>query len=122
MTILLVEDDKDLAEMYRLQLSHGGHKVIVALTAQGALDALDGNTVDLILLDVMLPGHNGLSVLHELRSYEDLRQLPIVILSSLSVKELGISPQALRDLGVQEYLNKARTKPPQLLAAVAQYG
>jgi DNA-binding response OmpR family regulator len=118
MRILLVEDDKDLADMYKMQLAFGGHKVRVAADAQAALDVLDNHPVDIIVLDIMLPTHNGLSVLYELRSYSDWKKLPVVVLSNLAAEEIGVSRQALRSLGIKHYLNKTHTKAAQLLEAV----
>src|SRR3990167_7586657 len=102
MDILLVEDDPDLAEMYQLQLEHGGYSVTVSTSAQGALDALDAKPVELIILDLLLPQHNGLSVLYELHSYNDWQKLPVIILSSLPAREIGASQQVLKGLGVAD--------------------
>lgn len=105
--------------MYSLQLRRGGHQVKLAAHAQVALDILDKHTIDLVLLDLLLPGHNGLSVLYELRSYSDWRIVPIVILSSTSAKEIGLDQSMLENLGVRQYLDKGRLKPADLLNAVA---
>ncbi len=122
MTILLVEDDEDLAEMYQLQLRHGGHRIKMATDAQAALDVLDALAVDLIVLDILLPVHNGLSVLYELRSYPDWRQIPVIILTSVASGEVKLTAVGLAKLGVAQYLDKAHTKPHQLLAAVEAIG
>src|SRR5438132_501341 len=118
MMVLLVEDDKDLTEMYTLQLRYGGHSVQAAATAQQALDILNDKTIDVILLDLMLPNHNGIIILYELRSYEDWQKIPVIILSNTSARELGISGSALKTLGIRNYLDKAHTKPDQLLEAI----
>src|SRR5687767_15473271 len=106
MNLLLVEDDKDLAEMYSLQLRYGKHQVHLATDAQAALDVLDKHQVDMIILDIMLPGQNGLSVLYELRSYSDWKKIPVLILSNLSPQELGLTSRGLEALGVRQYLDK----------------
>ncbi|HLB40890.1 MAG TPA: response regulator [Candidatus Babeliales bacterium] len=119
MKVLLVEDDKDLAEMYSLQLRHGKHQVRVAGDAQSALDVLDKFAAEIIVLDIMLPGHNGLSILYELRSYSDWRKIPVIVLSNISIEELGISRGGMQALGIKQYLDKTHTRAKQLLDALA---
>jgi DNA-binding response OmpR family regulator len=114
MNILLVEDDFDLGEMYGLQLKKAGHRVTWVRDAQSALDYLDDNSVEIVLLDILLPANNGLNVLYELRSYPDWRKIPVFILSSIAAVELGASPEMLKKLGVRKYLVKSETKPEQL--------
>jgi DNA-binding response OmpR family regulator len=105
--ILLVEDDWQLGQMYQAQLERAGHNVCRVESAQGALDVLENQPVDAILLDVVMPKHNGLSLLQEIRSFADWQRLPAVLLSSLPQRDLAISDQQLKHLGVKRYLNKA---------------
>lgn len=116
--ILFIEDDLDVSAMYTAQLVHERHAVTLAGDAQNALDLLDEHRFDLIILDLLLPGSNGLAVLHELRSYEDWRRLPVIILSNLAPEDLEVSQDYLRELGVSEYLVKLETTPGQLAVAV----
>lgn len=120
MKVLLVEDDYDLSDMYVAALTASGHKVSVVHNAQAALDFLENNKVNLLVLDLLLPGHNGLNVLHELRTYDDWRLLPVIILSNLNREETGISVAHLHELGVTSYLVKSQTKPHMLVQAVAK--
>lgn len=122
MRVLVVEDDHDLSEMYALALKAAGHHVVVAGTAQTALDVLENKPINVIVLDILLPKHNGLNILHELRTYDDWRILPVIILSSLSAEDIGIKQTHLRELGVTQYLLKSQTKPHQLVQAVAGAG
>lgn len=120
MKILLVEDSPDLAEMYQLALSQAGHEVINVPLAQQALDALDRTPFDLMILDILLPTHNGLNILHELRTYDDWRKLPVIVLSNLSLEEIGLSQELLTELGVVNYLSKSQIKPHQLALLCGQ--
>ena len=120
MKVLLVEDDWDLGEMYSLQLKRSGHSVEWARDGQAALDLLDGQPADIIVLDILLPGSNGLNVLYELRSYDDWHELPVIILSNVPAADIGMTPKKLAELGVKAYLVKARTKPLQLVDTLAK--
>jgi len=119
MRVLLVEDDFDLGEMYGLALKKADHGVFWVRSAQGALDVLDEEKIDVIILDMMMPVNNGLNVLHELRSYEDWRNIPVFILSSLKPDEIGASSKQLKSLGVYKYLVKSETKPKVLCNELA---
>jgi len=118
--VLLVEDDQDLAELYRLQLEQAGWGVRVAASAQAALDELDKKGVGVIVLDILLPQVNGLSVVHQLRSYEDWRHIPVIIFSNLAPRDLGITPAVLSRLGVKAYLEKGTTSARALVEAVKE--
>jgi CheY-like chemotaxis protein len=86
-TILLVEDDKGHAELVKLNLKRGGiHNEIMHFeTGQKALDFLLQNKSDkkyLMILDINMPGINGLQVLSRLKSSEVTRNIPIIILTT----------------------------------------
>lgn len=119
-TILLVEDDQWLAELYRDVLQTlKDCQVLHAADADAALGFVDRYpNIDLIVLDMFLPQHNGIELLHELASYEDSKRLPVVILSSVSQHDFAMSNERWRHYGVGQYLYKPKTKPQDLLAAV----
>lgn len=118
MTIMLLEDETELAEMYAQALSDLDHQVHLAGDAQAALNILHKQAVELVLLDLMLPTHNGFAFLYEMRSYEDWQSIPVIILSNFSPRDLPVSQHFLRNLGVADFLIKSRLKPANVVAAV----
>lgn len=78
--ILIVEDDQHIAEGLRLNLTLQGYDVIVAADGVAGLSRYKENRPDLMILDIMLPGIDGLSILQGIR-LEDER-VPILILSA----------------------------------------
>ena len=72
-SILLIDDDRRLAEMVGRYLGQAGFSVQVQGTARAGLEALVERTPDLILLDLMLPGADGVSLCRELRAHSDVR-------------------------------------------------
>lgn len=118
--ILLVEDDTWLAELYRdiLQMQ-SGCTVLTASTAEDALDVIDETSgIDLIVLDMFLPVHNGIEFLHEVASYNDINTIPVIVLSSVYKHDFGMSEERWRHYGVALHLYKPETKPQDLLVAV----
>ena len=121
MKVLFVEDDIDVGTMYATQLILEERDVVHVRTAQEALDALDEDQFDLIVLDMLLPGSNGVAVLQELRSYRDWRTIPVLVLSNVTPDDLEITNSHLEELGVSQYLIKMDTTPQDLAAAVSVY-
>jgi two-component system, OmpR family, phosphate regulon response regulator PhoB len=80
--ILIVEDERGLTDVLTYNLQREGYDVIVAHDGQEGLRKAQMQLPDLILLDLMLPGMDGLEVCRELRAGERTRQIPIVMLTA----------------------------------------
>jgi DNA-binding response OmpR family regulator len=109
--ILLVEDNRSYAETLRVNLEVEGHEVLVALTGPDGLEMAKKDSPDLIILDLMLPGMNGFTVLQRLR--ETRRDMPVLIMTAL-----GAEDEKLRGfgLGADDYV----VKPTGLLEILAR--
>jgi two-component system, OmpR family, phosphate regulon response regulator PhoB len=83
-TILIVEDEPDVAEMIRYNLEKDTYRTIVAQGGTEALQAAQTCTPDLILLDIMLPDVTGWEVCRILRESEKTRSIPILMLTAMS--------------------------------------
>ena len=83
-TVILVVDDQpqniDLLEAY---LAPNGYEIVTAVSGEEALRKLSGNQIDLILLDIMMPGMNGFEVTRRVRQNHPLRLLPIMLVTAL---------------------------------------
>ena len=80
-TILVVDDEKEIAELVEIYLVSDGYRVLKAKNAQEGLDILDKEEVHLVLLDIMMPGMNGLEMCEQIRR---TRNIPIIMLSAKS--------------------------------------
>jgi phosphate regulon transcriptional regulator PhoB len=102
-TILIVEDEKDIVKMLDYNLKNEGYKVIVADDGEDALDAAKTKHPDLILLDLMLPGLDGLEVCKELKNERKTKSIPVIMLTAKaqeSDKVVGL------ELGADDYVTK----------------
>lgn len=82
-TVLVVEDEPDVRFTVRLGLSLAGFTVVEAGTGEDALDLLEhGRPPDVIVLDLRLPGMDGMEVLRRLHDDERLRPVPVIVLSA----------------------------------------
>jgi CheY-like chemotaxis protein len=116
--VLFVEDDPEVAQMYRLKLELDGYAVDVAVDGLQAIQMATGNPPDIIFLDIRLPKMDGLGVLEVLRQDDRTRDIPVVILSNYSERELV--DRGLR-LGALDYLIKSQTTPARVASSVASW-
>jgi CheY-like chemotaxis protein len=116
--VLFVEDDPAVAQMYKLKLELDGYAVDVAADGLEAVQKATGNPPDLIFLDIRLPKMDGLGVLEALRRDERTHEVPVVILSNYSERELV--ERGLR-LGALECLVKSQTTPARVAGGVSAW-
>ena len=105
--ILIVDDDPHAVEILTRMLSREGYSCVSAPSGPTALQTLQQQPVDVILLDVMMPEMDGLQVCERLRADETLREIPVVLLTAKDDMETRSRGMAL---GVSEYLTKPVNK------------
>ena len=110
-TILIVEDDPHTVELVRLYLNHDGHQVITAATGPDGLRLAQERPPDLILLDLMLPGIDGIELCRALRAQSDV---PIIMVTARVAEDDRL---AGLDLGADDYVTKPFS-PKELAARV----
>ncbi len=116
-TILLVEDDRDLLYLMNKKLTDEGFKVKAVETGQEALNYLKTNKPDLALLDILLPDIDGLTILNEIATHQETKEIPVIILSNLA--DQGSFEQASA-IGKYDYLVKANTDLSDLVKKIKQ--
>lgn len=82
--ILIIDDNPDILGTLGLALGKEGHKIVLADSAQDAHIKLAQAVPDMILLDIMMPGQDGISFCKEIRQQEAFRLVPIIFMSTLS--------------------------------------
>jgi DNA-binding response OmpR family regulator len=84
--VLVVDDNQDVRELIVHILNSDGFHVYAAVDGENALAILNSNPVDLVLLDVMMPGKSGLDVLKEIRtgSNKKIREVPVMMITAMS--------------------------------------
>ena len=113
--VLIVEDDQWLAEEYVRTLRDSGFQAEYVMHALAAIDLIDINRPDVIVLDVFLAGPNAFTLLHELQSHADLAGIP-VILCTTSARDLADEDVAA--YGVKQVLDKTTMHPADMIAAI----
>ena len=117
-TVLLVDDDRVVAEMYRLALTRAGHDVLVANDGLAGLQVASTAQPDCIFLDIRMPKMDGVEVLRSLAASDSTKDIPVVMLSNYD------EPALVREtakLGAKQYLVKAGTNPADLGGIVSHW-
>ena len=118
-TILVIEPDGMLGRTYCGALESQAHKVSLARTAQLAIECVDSQPPDVIVLELQLPAHNGLEFLYELRSYPEWARIPVIINSFLVPRSLAlIGPEQRAEIGIVAAFYKPVLSLPDLQRAV----
>jgi DNA-binding response OmpR family regulator len=112
--ILVVDDEEDILELVRHNLAREGYQVICAATGEKAVEKARSEKPDLIVLDLMLPGIDGLQVARNLKDDAGTRQIPIIMLTAKG-EEADIVTGL--ELGADDYVTKPFS-PRVLLARV----
>lgn len=101
--VLLIEDEPNIAEAIRFLLSRDGWQVSVLPTGEGAMTQILAQRPDLVILDLMLPGQSGLSILHNIRAHADVARLPVLMLTAKGQER---DREAALAAGVSEFMTK----------------
>lgn len=117
-TILLVEDDTVLRNMYEQRLKMDGFNMLCAGDGEEGLELYKDNNVDLLITDIMLPRMSGTELVEKLRKDKKGKSLKIIAWSNLSNEE---EKARLEKLGVSEYLLKNSITLDQLSETVKKH-
>jgi two-component system phosphate regulon response regulator PhoB len=102
-TILIIDDEKDLIELVRYNLDKEGYDVISATNGQAGLEITQRHKLDLIVLDLMMPGMEGLEVCRRLRADSRTARIPVIMLTAKATEAdrvVGL------ELGADDYITK----------------
>ena len=116
--ILLIEDEKILAEMYRDKFTQAGFEVFLAFESREGLELAKKEKPDLIVLDILLPRKNGVSFLKEWKEDPRISKIPVVALSNYDHPE---TRKKALELGAKEYIIKTDYTPKEIVEKIKQY-
>ena len=102
-TILVADDDEEIRDVITLKLVAAGYRVITAADGRSALRAVETERPDMVILDVSMPGMDGLSVCYELHSSAMTAQIPVLMISG---NDRPVDIDLGRTVGADDYLTK----------------
>lgn len=116
--ILLVEDDLLVRELYESELIRAGYQVTACSSGEDGIKALQQDHFDMALLDIMLPGINGLEILKQIKQNPQTKDIRVVLLTNLGHEAVIRSGF---DLGAIGYLIKSSYNPDQIIREIANF-
>jgi two-component system, OmpR family, alkaline phosphatase synthesis response regulator PhoP len=102
-SILLIEDEEDIAALIKLQADISGYKLHVETDGINGYRAVEREKPDLVILDIMLPGQNGLDICRKMKHSPELKNIPVIIISAKN-EELDVVLGL--ELGADDYVAK----------------
>lgn len=116
--ILIVEDEEVLLNVLKDRFEAEGWGVAVATNGDEAMQALEKNSFNLVLLDLLMPKKDGFEVLKEVRDNPELNNLPIIVLSNLGGDE---DIKRALELGANDYFVKTQHPMSEIVEKVKKY-
>ncbi|MCT4542646.1 MAG: response regulator transcription factor [Vallitalea sp.] len=113
--VLIVDDEIHILELLKYNLENNNYHVIQAETGEEALIKLKNNSIDIVLLDLMLPGIDGIEVLKKIRGSEQYKKLPVIMLTAKNEEfdtviglEMGADDYVGKPFGIHEVLARMK--------------
>jgi len=117
--ILLVEDDVDIGETYKMKLNANNFIVEIAFDGEEGMEKIRSSRPDLVLLDIIMPKKDGFDFLEDLRSEpEEIKKIPIIVLSNLASP---IDIEQGKRFGVRGWWVKSFNTPSQIAQKVIDF-
>lgn len=116
--ILIVEDEKAMAEVLRDEFALHHYDLSIAKNGEEAIKKIQSWNPDLVLLDLLLPRMDGFSVLKEMKADEELRNVPVIVLSNLGQDD---DIKLAMSLGAVDYFVKAQHPIKEIIQKVQKY-
>lgn len=113
--VLIVEDDPVWAKLMQHYISEAGAESRIVIAPGQALEMIDDWHPDALVLDMLLASETGMALLNELKSHEDLADLPIIVCSNV-----GITSDDMEPFGVRAVLDKSTMTPAQVRQALTE--
>lgn len=116
-TIVIIEDDLPIAQMYSTKFEYEGYNVKLANDGESGIDLILREHPVVILLDVMMPNMNGMELLNRLQQYPEAQEAKILVLTNMDSAE---THDTVTKMGAVDCLIKAETTPDQVAEKVKE--
>lgn len=117
-SVLIIEDDAFIKQMYSNKIEELSINVFSASNYDEVKNILSNKKVDLILLDLILPNTSGFDILKWLKKNDNLKNIPVLVLSNLSSQ---VDIKNAFDLGAVDYIVKSNYTPTEVMRTIQKY-
>jgi len=116
--ILLAEDEEIIYNLLQKKLTQEGYSVVLAKNGEECLQQLPLQKPDLLLLDIIMPKKNGFDVMEAMKADENLRDIPVIIISNSGQP---VELERAQELGALDWLIKTEFDPQEVINKVKKY-
>ncbi|MFH1367172.1 MAG: response regulator [Patescibacteria group bacterium] len=117
-TILLIEDDKDQILLYRTKFELSGYSFLAAENGPKGLEMTEKNHPDMILIDLLMAGMDGIEVLERLKKNPETKNIPAIIVTNLDKHELAQKAMAL---GALDFIVKSSVPLREMMTRIESF-
>lgn len=117
-SILIIDDEPAICEMYKIKLEQRGYHVFTALSGSEGIELAQKEKPNVILLDIIMPKVNGFDVLKSLKENSETKAIPVFMTTNLPEHTSG---EKAKTLGAVNYLVKAEYEPGMLADVIDRY-
>lgn len=118
-SILLIEDDEALVDMYKEKLKNSGFRVLTVTDGKIALQRIRQGA-DLILLDILMPNLNGFEILKRMKSEPEIKDIPVIVLTNIGSESTDNDKKFALSLGAVDYMVKSLNTPEDVVDRIKQ--
>ncbi|MCX6784131.1 MAG: response regulator [candidate division WWE3 bacterium] len=115
--VLIVEDDLNLYTLYQTEFEFSGHATINNNTGDGVNELIKKEHPDIVLLDIMLPKKDGLTILSEIKADQEIKDTPAIMLTNFGNEE---NVKKAIDTGAEDFILKFKSVPSEVVAKVEE--
>lgn len=115
--VCIIEDEDNIREIYQIALEKEGYEVLTACDGEEGLELLKKNRPDLVLVDLMMPKKDGITLMKEMLADEKLSKIPVIILTNFGSEEML---EKVKDLQSEFYLIKSQYQPKDVVKVVRE--
>lgn len=115
--ILLVEDEEIIYNLLQKKLKGAGYEVKIAKNGEEALDSLEEEKPDVLLLDIVMPKKGGFEVMEEMQEKDGLEGIPVIVISNSGQP---VELDKAKKLGADDWLIKTEFDPDEVIEKVGQ--
>ncbi len=118
-SILIIEDDEMILEMYKDKLKSEGFHVYTVTDGKKALQRISQGA-DLILLDILMPSLNGFEILKKVKASDRTKNIPVIVLTNIGSESADSDKNLAMSLGAEDYMVKALNTPEDVVSRIKQ--
>lgn len=111
--VLIIEDDFWLGSVFKRAVERAGHQAALIGDSRQAIDSIDDDPPEAIILDLLLGHTTAPALLHELQSHHDLAKIPVLLVTNIAER---VDAELAKQYGVRAVLDKASVTPERLVS------